>query len=461
MSDKIVVAMTSWKQRINQVADLVNAIKNQTLKPDFFYLTLSSDEFPNKEQDLPEELVSMVDEWFVINWVKDNTKSMKKVFPILEFLDDSDLIFDIDDDFINIPTDLIESRYNDYTTNGMQYAIVPDSNRLCNIPNGSPIKCCGATSVFTKKMLAHYDEFLNKSIYDIGNDDRCYTMLIALNGYSTIGSSKYDATYIFKNMLKYDKLGNAYIAHYTWGKDAASTYMMQYLKVYTSISNGNKINLYITPSHDKKCYVNYNHKNVNVINWSAMDCNFLNWVPKNHHHWTPFDACNKFLLKIDYIEGIKTDYKHTTKMIDWQMSGKTLKYFIPTKGEYKITDYNGKVVRGNASILYNTKNPMSRYHLYSGSHFITTIERLDYTEGPKVLLIADSMAIPMVMILATACSKLTYIDNREHHDLSRFNIHDYDKCFAIMVNTISPITHEPMNHWFMYDTINYFANQLD
>ncbi len=461
MSDKIVVAMTSWKQRINQVADLVNAIKNQTLKPDFFYLTLSSDEFPNREQDLPEDLVNLRDEWFIINWVKDNTKAMKKVFPILEYLNDNDLIFDIDDDFTNIPEDLIQSRYDDYSSNDMKFAIVPNSNRFYNIPNGQKLKCCGATSLFSKQMLKHYELFLNEHIYNIGNDDRCYTLLVALNGYNTLGSTKYDASYIFKNMLKYDNFGNAHTRHYHWTKDDEITYMLQYLKVCTTISTKQKINLYITPSIDKKCYVKYSHKNVNVIDWSAMDCHFLTWVPKNHHHWTPFDACNKFLLKIDYIEGIKTDYKHTTKLIDWEMSGKKIKYFVPKSGRYKITDYNGHAICGDSRILYNTKTPMSRYHLYSGSHFITTIDRLDYPEGPKVLVIGDSMAIPMIMLLATACSKLTYIDNREHHDLSMFNIHDYDKCFAIMVNTISPVTHEPMNHWFMYDTITYFANQLD
>lgn len=221
-----------------------------------------------------------------------------------------------------------------------------------------------------------------------------------------------------------------------------------------------KINLYITPSIDKKCYVKYTHPNVNVVDWSAAPCKFLTWVPKNHHHWIPYDACNKFLLKIDAIEGIKTDFKHTIKHIDWNMNGRKVKYFIPIVGEYTITDYNGHSITGGPNILYNLKTPMSRYHLYSASHFISTIDRLDYSDGPKVLIIGDSMAIPMVMILATACSKLTYLDNRGNNDLTRFNIHDYDKCFAIMVNTISKITHKPMNSGFMYDTITYFANQL-
>lgn len=221
------------------------------------------------------------------------------------------------------------------------------------------------------------------------------------------------------------------------------------------------MNLYITPSKDKTCHVKYRHRNVNVVDWSSINCNFLNWVPQNQHHWTPFDACHKFLLRIDEIEGIKTDYKHTIKSINWDMCGKTVKYFIPIAGNYKITNYDGNTISGDSRILYNTKNPITRYHLYYGSHTITTIERLDYSEGPKVLIIGDSMAIPMVMILATACSKLTYIDNREHRDLSRYNIHDYDKYFAIMVNSISKSTNVTMNYWFMYDTISYFANQLD
>lgn len=58
----------------------------------------------------------------IINWVEDNYKSMKKVFPILPYLEDDDVIIDIDDDMI-LPKDFIESRMNDFRKYGEDYPI--------------------------------------------------------------------------------------------------------------------------------------------------------------------------------------------------------------------------------------------------------------------------------------------------------------------------------------------------
>lgn len=51
--DKIVVAMTSWRRRINNCKAIVCNVMNQTLKPNLLFLTLSLEEFPGREHDLP------------------------------------------------------------------------------------------------------------------------------------------------------------------------------------------------------------------------------------------------------------------------------------------------------------------------------------------------------------------------------------------------------------------------
>ena len=50
----IVVAMTSWVKRIKNVKPVVENIMKGTLQPDRLYLSLSIEEFPNKEIDLPK-----------------------------------------------------------------------------------------------------------------------------------------------------------------------------------------------------------------------------------------------------------------------------------------------------------------------------------------------------------------------------------------------------------------------
>ena len=51
---RIIVSMTSWKKRIQNVAKVVYSIYMNSVKPDKIELNLSSDEFINKEEDLPE-----------------------------------------------------------------------------------------------------------------------------------------------------------------------------------------------------------------------------------------------------------------------------------------------------------------------------------------------------------------------------------------------------------------------
>ena len=103
----IVVTMTSWVKRIENVKSVVESIMNNTVKPDRVYLNLSKTEFDGIE--LPKSLVDYFnsDERLVINWVGgENIKSMKKVFPILKELNDDDIIIDADDDIL-FPKDLI------------------------------------------------------------------------------------------------------------------------------------------------------------------------------------------------------------------------------------------------------------------------------------------------------------------------------------------------------------------
>lgn len=97
----IIVSMTSWKKRIQYVSRSIFQMHTQTIKPLKIYLTLSMDEFPNKEQDLPQDLILLhnVLPEFTIKWVKENTKAFKKLIPVLhEHINDNVWILTIDDD---------------------------------------------------------------------------------------------------------------------------------------------------------------------------------------------------------------------------------------------------------------------------------------------------------------------------------------------------------------------------
>lgn len=186
----VVVTMTSWVKRIGNVKKIVESVMDNTMKPDRLYLNLSKSEFNGIE--LPEDFVEYFnsDDRLIINWVDgENTKSMKKVFPILEFLDDDDIIINIDDDAL-LPKVFIENRYNDFkikntpitSCNNPKYHIIDRTLEIWS---------CGAGSLFQKKMLNGYEEFMNDTLIHTYNDDWCYSVLLWLNGYKFTPCSSY------------------------------------------------------------------------------------------------------------------------------------------------------------------------------------------------------------------------------------------------------------------------------
>lgn len=195
----IVVSITSWVKRIGYVKKVIESIMGNTIQPDRVYLNLSKSEFLNIE--LPKDLVSYFesDERLIINWVDgENTKTMKKVFPILQYLNDDDIIITADDDII-FPNDLIESRIKDFNAFDRKYSIT--SNK-CSIGIFRNMNVASAISLYTKRMLKNWDRYVNDDIIKTYNDDRTYVYILWLSGFLNKPCSKYDV----KELLKYYSL---------------------------------------------------------------------------------------------------------------------------------------------------------------------------------------------------------------------------------------------------------------
>ena len=187
----IVVCMTSWVKRIANVKPVVESIMKNTIQPDRLYLNLSIEEFPNKELDLPIELCNyfISDSRLIFNWVEgENTKTMKKIFPALKYLQDEDIIINADDDIL-FPKDLIESRIKDFEKYGRKYSITSDRN---SIDIFKEMNVISAISLYTKQMLNNWEKYVNEDIIKTYNDDRTYAYILWLNGYLNKCCTKYD-----------------------------------------------------------------------------------------------------------------------------------------------------------------------------------------------------------------------------------------------------------------------------
>ena len=78
--EKAIISLTSWKARINTVSKTLFSLIQQC--PEFhIVLVLSEEEFPQKEAELPENLMMFVENNLIeLRWVYKNYKSFKKIF---------------------------------------------------------------------------------------------------------------------------------------------------------------------------------------------------------------------------------------------------------------------------------------------------------------------------------------------------------------------------------------------
>lgn len=109
---KLIVSLTTYPARIKYVRQVLNTIYNQTHPADQIILWLAEEQFPQKENDIPKNLMQLVaDEKLTIRWC-DDLKSHKKYFYALQEYPE-DLIVTIDDDLLYHPR-LLERLYASY-----------------------------------------------------------------------------------------------------------------------------------------------------------------------------------------------------------------------------------------------------------------------------------------------------------------------------------------------------------
>lgn len=169
--------MTSWTGRIKDIKPVLDSLFNQTYKDFTLWLTLSSEEFKNKA--LPDFLNNCNDHRLRLNWIGSDLKTMKKVFPVLPYLSDEDLIITVDDDVI-FDEKFVELRMAEFEMYGKKTPLA-SNRRSYQFSVKAFFSSCG--SLFTKKMLKGYDVFVNEDVLNTYDDDWAYSFIILLNGY--------------------------------------------------------------------------------------------------------------------------------------------------------------------------------------------------------------------------------------------------------------------------------------
>lgn len=98
--EKVIIALTSYPGRISKVCKVIESLCRQQVCAEKIILYLSVEEFPEREGNLPKELLIMLGQsGFSIQWVEGNLKSHKKYFYALQTYRD-DIVITVDDDVI-------------------------------------------------------------------------------------------------------------------------------------------------------------------------------------------------------------------------------------------------------------------------------------------------------------------------------------------------------------------------
>ncbi len=113
-NNSIIVSLTSYPARIETVNQTIESILYQTKKPYKVILWLAPEQFPNKEQDLPKQLLDLIPQGLTIDWYHD-IKSYKKLIPTL-IKYPNDIIVTADDDIL-YEKEWLEKLYISYLNN--------------------------------------------------------------------------------------------------------------------------------------------------------------------------------------------------------------------------------------------------------------------------------------------------------------------------------------------------------
>ena len=198
---QIIISLTSWKKRIQNVPMVIQSILTGTKPPDKIVLNLSTDEFLLKDKELPTYLLMLKETNKIeINWVKENTKAFKKIIPTMKLYPES-IIISIDDDII-YPEFFLEKMVLKYNETGN--IITWWDSKINNIP----FVTGDSTLYDAAKLTPFIYEKLTQEIINSNADDIWYSWCIRQLGLNITPITNYKSAKYFCHFNDIDRLSN-------------------------------------------------------------------------------------------------------------------------------------------------------------------------------------------------------------------------------------------------------------
>lgn len=176
----IIVTMTSWPKRIKNVAKTLKTILDNNVLPEKIIVNLSTDEFPGKESNLPNELVLLSQKNPIIefHWLKHNTTVWKKIIPTIVRFKNANVIC-IDDDRL-YPKNFIAT----FKEAASKYPSGPITG--ANISFHKKFKQhCGHATLDKYAFYKDGLDFITRDVMDLKSSDSVLTIIANRTGHQT------------------------------------------------------------------------------------------------------------------------------------------------------------------------------------------------------------------------------------------------------------------------------------
>lgn len=179
--DYIVLTLTSWHKRIDNVKNILADLCKQTILPDYIILNLCIQDFPNLINDLPEDLLEYIDNAVVpieIYWYIENYKSFKKYVHTIDIANPNWVIITADDDHI-YERNFIEKMYKSYLYYDKKCVVIYNKDHIIH----NMLAFYGPGTLFCKRFLPDdYKKYLTYDVLHKCNDDLFMPILCAIKG---------------------------------------------------------------------------------------------------------------------------------------------------------------------------------------------------------------------------------------------------------------------------------------
>lgn len=328
--DQIIITITSWIKRINNVKLVLESILNNSMLPAKIVINLAIEEFLNKEKDLPSDLLEFIKQNKIIeiNWVKHNTLVWKKTIPTLLKYPNA-LILCIDDDFI-YPQNFIETFYNKHK----ELLNIPLVGQIFKIFNDYN-QHSGCSTLDSFKFIKNYIKILDKEIYELGDEDTFMTYCYKRAGIHL----EYVGQLYGSNMKQIQENNMSYTqSHHIHTKSNFNIISKKYDKINLDYLNTNTYEILTNTIKNKK---NYNEL-IKIINNIQIE-----------KHFNKHNKCYCVLGSILNNEGIKIEQE----MLNW-LSQKYDVISIKQLKPYNLFEYPGILfalklsIDSNENVLY-------------------------------------------------------------------------------------------------------------